>query len=76
LRNIHIFNAAALVSRGLPVGDVPSMKRDIPVMIRRISEDLFINDPSARAARTSAEVPAEFDVSHYEGCVYDKARIS
>ncbi|MFX6145236.1 hypothetical protein ABTF59_18815, partial [Acinetobacter baumannii] len=37
LRDIHVFNPAAFVSFGLPVGDVPSFKRDIPAIVARIS---------------------------------------
>ncbi|CAG9274459.1 Cation diffusion facilitator CzcD-associated flavoprotein CzcO [Paraburkholderia unamae] len=66
LKHIHVFNPAAFVSRGLPVGDVPSMKRDIPTVVRRISEDLFLDDLEAHEARMTADVPADFDVSHYE----------
>ncbi|HTH60877.1 MAG TPA: SidA/IucD/PvdA family monooxygenase [Paraburkholderia sp.] len=66
LANIHVFNPAAFVSRGLLVGDVPSMKRDIPAVIRRISEDLFLDDLEAHEARMSADVAPDFDASHYE----------
>ncbi|ALL67418.1 Oxidoreductase [Paraburkholderia caribensis MBA4] len=30
LKDIHVYNPAGFVSAGVPVGDVPSMKRDIP----------------------------------------------
>ncbi|WP_321897162.1 NAD(P)-binding domain-containing protein [Burkholderia cepacia] len=70
LRNIHVFNPAAFVSRGLPVGDVPSMKRDIPAVVSRISRDLFIEDLNAHEARMSQDVPADFDASLYEHSVY------
>lgn len=65
LKHIHVYNPAAFVSFGLPVGDVPSMKRDIPAVIRRISQDLFLQDLDAHEARITADVPAEFDTSHY-----------
>ena len=41
LQHIHVQNPAGFVSFGLPIGDVPSMKRDIPVIVGRISADLF-----------------------------------
>src|SRR5205814_5876801 len=44
LKNIHVFNPAAFVSFGLPIGDVPSFKRDIPAIVARISRDLFLAD--------------------------------
>jgi cation diffusion facilitator CzcD-associated flavoprotein CzcO len=65
LKNIHIYNPAAFVSFGLPVGDVPSMKRDIPAVIRRISQDLFLDDLDAHTTRINTDVPAEFHASFY-----------
>ena len=44
LQHIHVQNPAGFVSFGLPIGDVPSMKRDIPVIVGRISADLFRAD--------------------------------
>ncbi|MCC8402259.1 NAD(P)-binding domain-containing protein [Paraburkholderia sp. MMS20-SJTN17] len=70
LKNIHVFNPAGFVSRGVPVGDVPCMKRDIPAVVRRISQDLFLEDLDAHEARMSADVPADFDASLYEPHVY------
>jgi len=70
LRNIHVFNPAGFVSRGVPVGDVPCMKRDIPAVVRRISQDLFLEDLDAHEARMSADVPADFDTALYEPRVY------
>ncbi|MEX3845694.1 NAD(P)-binding domain-containing protein [Paraburkholderia sp. BR10882] len=75
LRNVHVFNPAAFVSRGLPVGDVPSMKRDIPAVIRRISEDLFLDDIEAHEARMSAVVAADFEPSLYVDSVYSEERV-
>ncbi|MFB9127457.1 hypothetical protein ACFFYR_31415 [Paraburkholderia dipogonis] len=40
---------------GVPVGDVPSMKRDIPAVVWRISRDLFIADIGSHAKRLAAE---------------------
>lgn len=73
LRNIHVFNPAAFVSQGVPVGDVPSMKRDIPAVVRRISEDLFLEDLDTHEVRMTADVPADFDESHYEHRVFRQA---
>ena len=41
LRHIHVQNPAGFLSFGLPIGDVPSMKRDIPVIVGRVSADFF-----------------------------------
>ncbi len=65
LRHIHVHNPAGFVSFGVPVGDVPCMKRDIPAVIARISADLFAADLDAHAARMSGEVPADFPAEAY-----------
>ncbi|MDR5836214.1 FAD-dependent oxidoreductase [Caballeronia sp. LZ034LL] len=70
LRDIHVYNPAAFVSAGVPVGDVPSMRRDIPAVVRRISRDLFHADLDAHAARLNADVPADFDSSFYAANVW------
>jgi len=49
LKDIHVYNPAGFVSAGVPVGDVPSMKRDIPAVVRRISRDLFLADIDSHA---------------------------
>jgi cation diffusion facilitator CzcD-associated flavoprotein CzcO len=70
LKHVHDFNPAGFVSRGVPVGDVPCMKRDIPAVIRRISQDLFLEDLDAQEARMNSGVPADFDTAQYEHRVY------
>ncbi|MDR5759312.1 NAD(P)/FAD-dependent oxidoreductase [Caballeronia sp. LZ035] len=70
LRDIHVYNPAGFVSAGVPVGDVPSMRRDIPAVVRRISRDLFHADLDAHAARLNADVPADFDTAFYAANVW------
>ncbi|MBR1217749.1 NAD(P)/FAD-dependent oxidoreductase [Bradyrhizobium sp. U87765 SZCCT0131] len=69
LKDIHIFNPAAFVSYGLPVGDVPSFKRDIPAIVRRISQDLFLADLDAHAARINGPIAEDFAPELYAGAV-------
>ncbi|MEW6639541.1 MAG: NAD(P)/FAD-dependent oxidoreductase [Pseudomonadota bacterium] len=69
LKDIHIFNPAAFVSYGLPVGDVPSFKRDIPGIVRRISQDLFLADLDAHAARINGAIAEDFTPELYAGAV-------
>ncbi|GAB7540129.1 NAD(P)-binding domain-containing protein [Burkholderia sp. 3C] len=76
LRHIHAHNPAGFVSFGVPVGDVPCMKRDIPAVIARISEDLFTADLAAHAARMASEVPADFPESAYAHRVWQGAAAS
>ncbi|BBQ00370.1 oxidoreductase [Burkholderia sp. SFA1] len=71
LRDIHVYNPAGFVSAGVPVGDVPSMKRDIPAVVRRISRDLFHADLDAHAARLNADIPADFDETLYAASVWN-----
>ncbi|MDR7009808.1 NAD(P)/FAD-dependent oxidoreductase [Paraburkholderia strydomiana] len=70
LKDIHVYNPAGFVNAGVPVGDVPSMKRDIPSVVRRISRDLFLADLESHANRLASDVPAEFDESAYAANVW------
>jgi cation diffusion facilitator CzcD-associated flavoprotein CzcO len=60
LRDIHVQNPSGFVSFGLPIGDVPSMKRDIPVIVGRISADLFRADLDTLRRRMTGDVPPDF----------------
>lgn len=65
LRNIHVHNPAAFVSFGLPIGDVPSMKRDIPGVTARIGRDLFLADLDVHAVRMMGGVVSDFEPELY-----------
>ncbi len=52
LKHVHVQNPAGFLSFGLPIGDVPSMKRDIPVIVSRVSADLFLADLDALRSRS------------------------
>ena len=58
--DIHVQNPSGFVSFGLPIGDVPSMKRDIPVIVGRISADLFRADLDTLRRRMTGDVPPDF----------------
>ncbi|MGY4502155.1 cation diffusion facilitator CzcD-associated flavoprotein CzcO [Bradyrhizobium sp. GM24.11] len=70
LRNIHVFNPAAFVSFGLPIGDVPSFKRDIPGVVARISRDLFLDDLPAHEARINGQIADDFEPALYASSVW------
>jgi len=74
LRDIHVYNPAGFVSFGLPVGDVPSMRRDIPAVVQRISRDLFLADLDAHVTRMNGDVPADFDAALYANRVWQGDR--
>jgi FAD-dependent urate hydroxylase len=65
LGNIHVHNPAGFVSFGLPIGDVPSMRRDIPAVVARISQDLFLADLSLHAKRMDGDVAPDFGPELY-----------
>ena len=69
LRNIHVQNPAGFVSFGLPIGDVPSMKRDIPTVVARISNDLFLADLPDHERRMTGDVPPDFGPEAYASAV-------
>lgn len=74
LKDIHVFNPAGFVSFGLPIGDVPSIRRDVPAIVSRISHDLFFADWSLHEARiTSDNVVPDFEPSLYADAVWKKA---
>jgi hypothetical protein len=69
LRDIHLQNPAGFVSFGLPIGDIPSMKRDIPTIVARISSDLFIADSPAHHRRMTGDVPPDFGRGIYASAI-------
>ncbi|MSP04488.1 MAG: NAD(P)/FAD-dependent oxidoreductase [Acetobacteraceae bacterium] len=65
LRDIHVQNPSGFVSFGLPIGDVPSMRRDIPAIVARISRDLFQTDAAAHEQRMFGDVAPDFPPELY-----------
>jgi cation diffusion facilitator CzcD-associated flavoprotein CzcO len=65
LKDIHVQNPSGFVSFGLPIGDVPSMRRDIPTIVAAISRDLFAADAPAHEARMFGDVPPDFPAELY-----------
>jgi FAD-dependent urate hydroxylase len=69
LRDIHVQNPAGFVSFGLPTGDIPSMKRDIPMIVSRIGSDLFFADIQAHERRIVGDVAPDFSEEMYTRAV-------
>jgi len=65
LRDIHVQNPSGFVSFGLPIGDVPSMRRDIPTIVAAISRDLFAADARLHETRMFGDVPPDFPAELY-----------
>ncbi|MDR6951154.1 cation diffusion facilitator CzcD-associated flavoprotein CzcO [Ancylobacter sp. 3268] len=74
LKDIHVYNPGGFVSFGLPIGDVPSFRRDIPSVVARISRDLFLADLDAHERRITSTIAAEFDASLYASAIWRGAR--
>ncbi|HYM73913.1 MAG TPA: NAD(P)-binding domain-containing protein [Stellaceae bacterium] len=70
LRDIHCFNPAGFVSFGVPIGDVPSMKRGHPTVTAQISRDLFLADFAYHQRRMTGEVPPDFGPELYAKAVW------
>jgi cation diffusion facilitator CzcD-associated flavoprotein CzcO len=70
LRDIHVQNPAGFVSGGVPVGDVPSMKRSLPTVVARISRDLFLADLDRHDQRMRGDVPPDFGPDLYASAVW------
>jgi FAD-dependent urate hydroxylase len=70
LRDIHVHNPAGFVSFGLPIGDVPSMRRDIPLVTARISRDLFMADLASHEQRMTGTIAADFPDTAYASAVW------
>jgi len=74
LRNIHIYNPGGFVSFGLPIGDVPSIRRDVPAVVSGISRELFFADLDKHEARlTSNNVGPDFAPEAYSAAVWSEA---
>jgi cation diffusion facilitator CzcD-associated flavoprotein CzcO len=72
LKNIHVYNPAGFVSFGLPIGDVPSIRRDVPAVVARISHDLFLDDWAHHEARITGDIAPDFEPSLYAGAVWQQ----
>jgi cation diffusion facilitator CzcD-associated flavoprotein CzcO len=70
LRDIHVHNPAGFVSFGLPIGDVPSMRRDIPKVTARISLDLFLADLDKHEQRMTGTIAADFPDDAYASAIW------
>jgi FAD-dependent urate hydroxylase len=70
LKDIHCFNPAGFVSFGVPVGDVPSMKRGIPTVTAQISRDLFLADLAHHQHRMTGDIPPDFGPELYAKAVW------
>jgi FAD-dependent urate hydroxylase len=70
LKDIHVFNPAGFVTFGVPVGDVPSMKRGHPAVTAAISRDLFLADLDHHQRRMAGDVPPDFGPERYGGAVW------
>ena len=73
LRNIHLYNPGGFVSFGLPIGDVPSLRRDVPAVVSAISRDLFLADNDHHEARIVSGIGPEFGEDAYRSALWSGA---
>lgn len=73
LKHIHVFNPAGFLSFGLPIGDVPSIRRDVPAIVSRISHDLFFGDWAHHETRITGGIAPEFEPSLYADAVWQQS---
>jgi len=73
LKDIHCFNPAGFVSFGVPIGDVPSMKRGHPTVTAQISRDLFLADFAHHQRRMTGEIPPDFGPELYAKAVWKRS---
>ena len=69
LKHIHVQNPAGFLSFGLPIGDVPSMKRDIPAIVGRVSSDFFRDDLDVLRVRMIGDVAPDFTEALWRAAV-------
>ncbi|MDB5606873.1 MAG: hypothetical protein JWP25_3773 [Bradyrhizobium sp.] len=74
LKDIHVFNPGAFVSFGLPVGDIPSFKRDIPAIVTRIGRDLFLADLASHEERINGSIADDFNIDRYSSAIWQSPR--
>jgi FAD-dependent urate hydroxylase len=74
LKDIHCFNPAGFVSFGVPVGDVPSMKRGHLTVTAAISRDVFLADFEHHQRRMTGDVPPDFTPGLYAKAVWRASR--
>lgn len=70
LRNLHIYNPGGYVSFGLPTGDLWTMRRDLPIIVKRIGLDLFLADVAHHEARMSGPIAPEFGIERYASAIW------
>lgn len=70
LADIHVFNASGFVSFGNPVGDVPSIRRGVPAIVKQIVRDLFEADLGHHLDRIGQPVTWQENLSLYEAAIH------
>jgi cation diffusion facilitator CzcD-associated flavoprotein CzcO len=69
LKDIHCFNGGASLSFGRPIGDIPSLRTEIPRLVAAISRDFFFADYPQHLHRMMSEPAPEFGPEPYVSSV-------
>lgn len=73
LHDIHVQNPAGFASNGVPLGDVPSMRRDIPAAVAQISRDLALADLPLHVQRIAGDVAPDYGPALYAGALWQRS---
>jgi FAD-dependent urate hydroxylase len=65
LADIHYLGYSGMVSQGRPVGDIPSLRHNVPRLVREIGRDLFLADREHHLARMLAPVADDLTGAEY-----------
>lgn len=76
LRHVHVHNPGGFASVGVPLGDVPCMRRDIPATVARISQDLVLADLTRHEQRIRTHVPPDFGEELYGSARWKRADVA
>jgi FAD-dependent urate hydroxylase len=78
LSDVHVFNAAAYLSFGLPVGDNVSLRAGVPRLVSAISRDLYFADQSRPepTVKSSPTVAAESSFDKYAHAIWRQPSLS
>lgn len=61
---VHVFNAAASQSFGLPVGDIPSLRSGVPRLVEAVVRDLVLAAFSSAPAAVAVPAPSRAEYAH------------
>ncbi|MFG1280019.1 FAD-dependent oxidoreductase [Xanthobacter autotrophicus] len=71
LGNIHFLAFSAMTSTGRPVGDIASLRHNVPRLVSAIGRDLFVKDRALHLARFLAPVTEDLPREAYADAIVE-----